>query len=79
MVNSLPLPVEVPGEIAGRLRAATVAHRDAQEIAHRTSKEWRALVAEAIDAGLPQHQVAQLAGVSRSRVHAIVVGEYSRP
>lgn len=70
-------PLEVGESVAERLRAATVAHQDAREVAGRTAKAWRRLVVEALDAGMPQGQVAEIAGVSRARVHAILVREIS--
>lgn len=70
---------EVPGNLGDRLRAATVAHRDAQEVATKRAKAWRRLVVEAVDSGMSQGDVAELAGgISRARVHAIVVTECSR-
>lgn len=78
-IVSLPAPVrEVGDSIAERLKAATVAHQDAKEVAERRAAEWRALVVEAIDAGMAQKTVAKLAGVSPPRVHAVVVHESSR-
>jgi hypothetical protein len=70
-------PTEVAEAVAERLRAATVAHQDAREVSGRAAKRWRALVAEAVDAGIPQGQVAEIAGISRARVHAILLREYS--
>ena len=72
---SVSNPTETGDAIAERLRQATVAHRDAQEVAQLAVKKWRALVLEAIDTGIAQKDVAKLAGVSRARVHAIVVHE----
>lgn len=70
---------EVGDSIEARLRAATVAHQDAQEVARSKAREWRRLVVEAVDGGIPQGVVAELAGgISRARVHAIVVSEYVR-
>lgn len=67
-----PTAVEVGEQIAARLSASAVAHRDAQEVAARKAAQWRRLIVEAIDAGIPSGVVAELAGVSRSRVHAVV-------
>jgi hypothetical protein len=72
-------PTAVEPGLAARLEAATVAHRDAQEVAANAAATWRKLIVEAIDAGVPQKLVATLARVSTARVHAIVVGEYSKP
>lgn len=71
--------IEAHETIAARLAAATVAHKDAQEVAKDAAKKWRRLIVEGIDAGMRQADVAELAGVSRARLHAILVAEYSRP
>lgn len=71
-------PLQVPERVGERLRAATVAHRDAQEVAEKCAKRWRALIVEAIDAGMTQADVAALAGVSRARIHHVIVSEHSR-
>lgn len=73
---SLQNPVQATETVAARLQAATVAHRDAQEVARKAGKTWRQLVVEAIDAGMRQGDVAQLAGVARARIHAILVSEH---
>lgn len=72
-------PLEVAATLADRLRAAVVAHNDAQEVAQHCATRFRELVVEAIDTGMRQQDVAALAGISRSRVHAIVAREYARP
>jgi hypothetical protein len=75
-----PTPIDQAQTIAARLEAARVAHRDAQEIAGRAAKLFRETIIEALDViGLPQKQVAEMAGVSRARLHAIIAREYSRP
>lgn len=61
------------------LRSVTVQHRDAQEVAARTSKRWRELIVRHIDAGARVKDVAAAAGVSAARIHAVIVREYSRP
>lgn len=76
---SVQNPVEVAETLADQLRAKTVAHRDAQEVAGRVAKEWRGLVVDLVDAGARIKDVAAAAGISSARVHAIIVGEYSRP
>jgi len=72
-------PVANPQDIADRLQAATVAHRDAQEVADRAAARWRKLIMEALDAGMRQRDVAQLAGVSRARIHAVIYTESRQP
>lgn len=71
-------PVPVDTGLADRLAAATVAHRDAQEVAARAAKTWRELVVDCYDAGMGYAEITRLAGISRARVHAIVVGESLR-
>lgn len=71
-------PLEVGEAVMGRLAAATIAHRDAQEVAQRCAKVWRELVLEAVDAGVPIKTVAEVAGVSSPRVHRIVYVESAR-
>lgn len=68
-----PAPVEVRFTLADELRHATAAHRDAQEVARRCSKRWKAAVVAAIDAGMSHNAVAQLAGISRARIHHILL------
>lgn len=65
-------PLAVEDHISSRLAAATTAHRDAQEVAQACAKRWRELVIEAVDGGLRIKDVAELARVSASRVHAIL-------
>lgn len=74
-----PTPIDQAHTITARLEAARVAHRDAQEIAGKRAGEFRAVIVEALDAGMKQKDVAQLAGISRARLHHILVSEYSRP
>lgn len=71
-------PLEVDADVTAELRAATVVHRDAREVAGTAAKRWRRAIAAAVDAGMPQRVVAELAGVSTARVHAVVVREYSQ-
>lgn len=73
----LSRPLETATDVMDELSRATVVHRDAQEVAHKSAARWRRAVAAAIDAGVPQKIVADLAGVSAARVHAVVVREYS--
>lgn len=77
-MNLPATPLEVAHNLGARLSAAAVAHRDAQEVASKRAKTFRQLVVEALDAGMRQADVAQLAGVSRSRLHAILAREYAR-
>lgn len=72
-------PVANAQDIADRLKAAAVAHRDAQEVADRAARRWRKLIMEALDAGMRQRDVAQLAGVTRARIHAVIVTESRQP
>jgi hypothetical protein len=65
----------VAPDVLAELRAATVVHRDAREVAGKAAKRWRRAILSAIDAGMPQRVVADLAGVSTARVHAVVVRE----
>jgi hypothetical protein len=74
-----PTPIEAAQTIGPRIEATAVAHRDAQEVATKAAKAFRETIVEALDAGMSQRDVATLAGVSRARLHAIVVREYSRP
>lgn len=76
---SIENPTEVAETLADRLRAATVQHRDAREVAQRKAKTWRELIVECVDAGARTKDVAAAAGISSARVHAIIVSEYSRP
>lgn len=64
--------------IGARLASAAVAHRDAQEVAQIHSSRLRALVVEAIDAGMSQGDVAACVGFSRARVHQILCTELRR-
>lgn len=75
---SVLAPIGDVQNIADRLKAVTVAHRDAQEVAERTAARWRQTIMEALDAGMTQLAVAQLAGVSRSRIHAVIYTEERR-
>lgn len=68
-------PVTVADSIADRLSAAKVAHRDALEVAAKTSALVNALVVEAIDAGMSYGAVAALVGVTKARIHHIVLNE----
>lgn len=68
-------PTEVGQGVLQELRDATVVHRDAREVAGKAAKRYRRAVLAAIDAGVPQKEVAEAAGVSTARVHAIVVHE----
>lgn len=78
-VATLADPIGTAQNIADRLKAATVAHRDAQEVADNAAARWRKLIMEALDAGMRQKDVAQLAGVSRSRIHAVIYTESRQP
>lgn len=70
---------EVAETLGARLSAAAVAHRDAQEVAAIRARSFRQLVVEALDAGMRRRDVAELAGVTPARVHAILAREYARP
>lgn len=72
-------PYEMKETLAAQLKAAAVQHRDAQEVAERKAKAFRRLVVECVDAGVRIKDVAAVAGVRPSRVHAIVAYEDSRP
>lgn len=76
---TLANPTEVAETLLDQLKAKTVAHRDAQEVARRCAAAFRQAVVEAVDAGVKIKHVAQVAGVAPTRVHAIVVAEDSRP
>lgn len=78
VMASVLAPIGDVQNIADRLKAVTVAHRDAQEVAERTAARWRQTIMEALDAGMTQLAVAQLAGVSRSRIHAVIYTEERR-
>lgn len=71
-------PIEIRDYVGDRLKATTVAHRDAQEVAKKRAKAWREAIVEAIDAGMSRADVAKLAGVSQARVHHVIVAEHSR-
>lgn len=76
---TVPNPVEVKRSLAELLDAATVAHRDAQETATVTARRWKELIVEAIDSGVRIRDVAKLARVSPSRIHAVILSVCSRP
>jgi len=76
---TVPNPVEVKQNLPELLSAATVAHRDAQETASVTARRWKELIVEAIDAGARVRDVAELARVSPSRIHAVILSVCSRP
>ena len=65
-------PLDVGDAIGDRLAHATVAHRDAQEVAREHAGRWKQLVVEAVDSGMKIREVAELARVSSARVHAIL-------
>lgn len=80
MTAAASTPLEAAQTIESRLRDACVAYRDAQEVAERTAKKRRQLIVEAIDElGWPHKRVAEIVGVSRTRLHAIILSEYREP
>lgn len=71
-------PLAVGESLDVRISHAVVAHRDAQEVADKASRRLNGLVAEAIDQGMSYGALAKIVGVSRARIHHIVVQESSR-
>lgn len=71
-------PLDVTGISADVLRSLVTAHRDAQEVAQRCSARLKEAIVDALDSGWSQRDVAELVGVSRARLHAIVCDVASR-
>jgi hypothetical protein len=55
-----------------QLLSATTSYRDAKEVERREAERWQRLIVDAVEAGLPQKRVAELAGISPTRVIAII-------
>jgi predicted XRE-type DNA-binding protein len=65
----------VATEFPARLAKAAVAARDAEEAWRLAIEQRDELIVEAIDVhGMPQTAVAELVGVRKGRIHAILVG-----
>ncbi len=64
--------------IVDRLKNVTAAYRDATETWETHRDKWQEAVTDAVDKGLGVPAVAEIAGVTRARVFAIVARVYAR-
>jgi len=70
-------PRPVAPALAERVRAATIAKVDADETAAVMRRRWAELIVEAVDVeGCGTADVAALAGVTRSRITAVIEHYY---
>ncbi len=67
-------PSEVRLDLSPRLEAAAAAVRDAKEALQLKLEQRDQLIVQAVDEGMQQRVVARLAGVSQTRVIAVLAG-----
>jgi predicted XRE-type DNA-binding protein len=69
----MPAPTEVAQDLASRLRAAAAAVKDAEGALRLRHQQRNRIIVEAIDEeGMSQMAVADLAGVAKGRISAIL-------